>query len=84
MSARTKSGYSSGGEALADLYEEAYPFCEQQGLKFVPVHETSKDGVPGFALASATIQFRCVAESDQEALKRPTMHQEPNIVIQNK
>ena len=79
MEARTKSANSSGGEALADLYEDAGKFCSDQGLTIVPVHEQTQDGSFGH-YASATLEFRCVPENDREN-KRPNLGIAPTTVI---
>lgn len=81
MEARTKSANSSGGEALADLYEDGGEFCLSKGLDLVPVHEQNQDGYFGH-YASATLEFRCVPDDDKEN-KRPNFNQTPSVVINN-
>lgn len=74
--------WSSGSELKGELFRQADAFCRSQGKNLMPVSTNEKDA--NFQqFAHSELQFRCLADGDPE-LRRPTMEQAPNVVIENK
>ena len=74
--------WSAGAELKGELFREADAFCRGQGKNLMPESTATKDA--NFSqFAHAELQFRCLADGDPE-LKRPTMVQAPNVVIENR
>jgi hypothetical protein len=70
----------TGGSVAADLYREAGAYCAQEHKNLMPVHVSASDS--GYAkVASAELQFRCLADGDPE-LKRPVMRDTPNVRLE--
>lgn len=73
--------WSSGGNLKANIYRDAYVFCQKQGKEMMPASTHQNDA--NFSnFAHAEVQFRCLAKGDPE-LQRPVMKTSPNIVIQS-
>lgn len=82
ISAQSFTGFSSAGSVKAEIYKEGSAYCVGLGKQFQPVNDHGVDGVPGRALASAEVQFRCLDKGDPE-LNRPTMKPIANVRIEN-
>lgn len=74
--------WSSGSNLKAGIYRDAYAFCLKKGKEMMPV-STDQTDANFSTFAHAEVQFRCLAKGDPE-LRRPTMEETPDIVIQNK
>lgn len=70
-------GYSDGNSGLAmeRAMTAANEFCLTQGKLFILRHERSQ-------ATSAQLLFSCVTEDDPE-YKRPDLHQDPSVVVEN-
>jgi len=74
--------WSSGGNLKAEIYKDAYVFCQKQGKEMMPVSTSQNDG--SFSdFAHAEVQFRCLSKNDPE-YRRPTMRKTPDILIETK
>lgn len=71
---------SNAGSAQMDALEDAGKYCVDNGKQLVVV-STQSQGVHGFQYPNADIQFRCLSTNDPD-LKRPTLEQVPNSVIE--
>lgn len=77
-----------GGSTTAQqvALTEANQFCEERGLKFLPMNMTEGSIPMQAALygpTKYTVTFRCLRPGDPE-LQRPNFQQTPNIVIEQR
>lgn len=82
----TKTGFAafgSAGSLKAEVYKEAYAFCQKEGKEFQPIRERAVEHVMDRNDASAEVQFRCLPKDDPE-FQRPNLERSPDVVIRNK
>ncbi|KZY80927.1 hypothetical protein A3741_18205, partial [Oleiphilus sp. HI0069] len=73
---RSQKGFDVvGGSVKADVYKEAFAFCNNQNKHFQVVRVSQKDMVPFTSDAQAEIQFMCLDKEDPE-LTRPNIKRE--------